>query len=103
MVAWLSLLDAKICLGHDRIGQRIKLDTLQAVIEPRAHDLFLPELYRLGADLSLRAGARDGVIETHPRRTMELAHAQQARLILLRSATDLGRLWQIQDKRRDTY
>ena len=103
MVAWLSLLDANICLGHDRIGQRIKVDTLQAVTAPRAHDLFLPELYRFRADLSLRAGARDGVIETHPRRTMELAHAQQARLILLRSATDLGRLCQIQDKRRDTY
>jgi hypothetical protein len=28
---------------------------------------------------------------------MELAHAQQARLIVLRSATDLGRLWQNQD------
>ena len=39
----------------------------------------------------------------YPRRTMELAHAQQARLIVLRSATDLGRLWQNQDKRRDTY
>jgi hypothetical protein len=48
-------------------------------------------------------GAADGVIETHPRRTMELAHGQQAHLIVLRSATDLGRLWQSQDKRRDTY
>jgi hypothetical protein len=55
-------------------GQRIKLDTLQAVIEPRAHDLFLPELYRLRADLSLRAGAADGVIETHPCAGLRLVH-----------------------------
>jgi class 3 adenylate cyclase/tetratricopeptide (TPR) repeat protein len=97
MVGWLSLLEAKICLGHGRIdAARNTLDTLQDVIEPRGHDFFLPELYRLRADLSVRAGAADSVVEAHLRRAMELAHVQRARLIELRSATDLARLWRDQ-------
>ena len=102
IVGWLSLLDAKICLGHGRIeAAGSTLDRLQEVIEPRGHDFFMPELHQLRADLAIRTGAADGVAEAHLRRAMELAFEQQARLIALRSATDLARLLRDQGRRRE--
>jgi hypothetical protein len=94
MVGWLSLLEAKICLGHGRIdAARRTLDALQEVIEPRGHDFFLPELYRLRADLSLRDGLPDSTAEDLLRHAMALALDQKARLAELRATTDLARLW----------
>ena len=102
MVGWLSLLEAKICLGHGRLeAARRTLDALQEVIEPRGHDFFLPELYRLRADLSLREGARDSTAEEYLEHAMALAQKQKARLAELRAATDLARLWRERGQRSD--
>ncbi len=102
MVGWLSLLEAKICLGHGRLeAARRTLDALQEVIEPRGHDFFLPELHRLHADLSIREAAPDRTAEDHLKRAIALAQEQKARLAELRAATDLARLWRDRGKSSD--
>ena len=91
MVGWLSLLKARICIRHGRTEDaRATLNALQEVIEPRGHDFFLPELFRLRAALSAREGADDEVVETHLRQAIDVAHAQNARLAELKSRTDLA-------------
>lgn len=102
MVGWLSLLEAKICLGHGRLeaAQRA-LDALQEVIEPRGHDFFLPELYRLRADLLVREGAPDSAAEEYLKQAIALAQDQNARLAELRATTDMARLWRDRGRRSE--
>jgi tetratricopeptide (TPR) repeat protein len=103
MVGWLSLLEAKICLGHGRLeAARRTLDALQEVIEPRGHDFFLPELHRLRAELSLREGAPDSAAEEHLKHAIALAQEQKARLAELRATTDLARLWRDHGRRSES-
>ena len=94
LVGWLSLLEAETFLlhGHTEAAQQT-LDALHDLIEPRGHHLFLPELFRLRAELAAREEQADGVIEGHLRRAMEVARRQGARLAELRSAVELARLW----------
>jgi tetratricopeptide (TPR) repeat protein len=102
MVGWLSLLEAKVCISHGRLDvAKRTLNALHEVIEPRGHDFFLPELYRLRAELSAREGEADTVIDGHLQHAMALAHGQRARFAELRAATDLARRWQVTGKRRE--
>jgi hypothetical protein len=99
LVGWLSLLEAEICLKHDRvITARQTLDTLHDLIVPRGHHFFLPELIRLKAGVAEQEGMDSVVSEEHLSHAMEIARRQGARLAELRSATDLARLWQKADR-----
>ena len=93
LMGWLGLFEARVCLQHGRtLAARQTLDTLQDVLEPRGHDLFLPELFRLRAALSRLEGMDPAVAEGLLARSMALAGAQEARLAQLRSGRDLALL-----------
>jgi hypothetical protein len=99
MVGWLSLLEANVCLQHGRVAEaRDTLNALREVIEPRGHDFFLPELYRLRAVVAVREGASDEAVEAELRHAIELSQRQGARLAELRCTTDLARLWHDQGR-----
>jgi hypothetical protein len=102
MVGWLSLLEAKICLAHGRLADaKNTLGALQDVIEPRGHDFFLPELYRLHAQLLAQQGANECIVEDRLQRARELSVGQHARFAELRAATDLARRWHAGGRRRE--
>jgi hypothetical protein len=102
MVGWLSLLEAKVSLQHGRIAEaRDTLSALREVIEPRGHDFFLPELYRLRAEVAARQGATDEAVEGELRHAIELSRRQGARLAELRCGTDLACLWRGQGRRSE--
>ena len=56
------------------------------------------ETVRLKGALMGRAGAAIGDIEATYQRALEIARAQEARLLELRAATSLGQLWHGQGK-----
>lgn len=92
IVGWLTLLHATVCLGHGRLGPAEEaLDGLAAVIEPRGHDSFVPELYRLRGALALARGDK-ALAATQLRRALDAARGQRARLAMLRAASDLAPL-----------
>lgn len=92
IVGWLTLLYAHVGIGHHRLDLAdAALAGLAAVVEPRGHDSFVPELYRLRAAIA-RGGGDAARAEAHLRHALGTARGQRARLAELRAATDLARL-----------
>ncbi len=75
------------------------------VIAHRYNDVYWePEVYRLKGEFLLQqAAGRDEEAETCFRQALELARRQQAKLLELRAAMSLGRLWQGQGKRGEAH
>jgi predicted ATPase len=61
------------------------------------------ELYRLKGKLLLQAVAAERQAETCFHQALEVARRQQAKLLELRAAMSLSRLWQRQGKRAEAY
>jgi predicted ATPase len=61
------------------------------------------ELYRLKGKLLLQAVAAERQVETYFHQALEVARRQQAKLLELRAAMSLSRLWQRQGKRAEAY
>ncbi len=92
MVGWLSLYEAQVALAQGRVAAAAAtLAALRAIIAPRGHDFFLPELQRLEAQVAAHEG-RAGEAETLLTESLAVAQGQQARAAELRAATDLARL-----------
>lgn len=87
---------------HARAGEWTEaitaLDEALAISAATSQHLWDAENYRQRGDLLLACGCADAA-ETDYTRAHAVAHAQQAKMLELRAAVSLGRLWQQQDKR----
>jgi adenylate cyclase len=61
------------------------------------------EIHRLRGNLLAASGATTDQIEAAYREGLKLARTQEAKMLELRAATDLARLWQINGKNADAY
>ena len=68
------------------------LERVEALSSGSGEAYYLPELHRLRGHLEQASGAREEA-EASLRRACQVAHAQGARSLYLRAATDLARLW----------
>ena len=65
---------------------------------------YLPEIHRLRGELLLEHAHSDAdVAETCFREALEVARQQQAKMLELRAATSLARLWRHQSKPREAH
>ena len=72
----------------------------RAIVQSGGDRYWMAELSRLHGEL-LRAQGRDsGEAEAHFRQAMETARQQEARMLELRAAMSLARLWHSQGKRQ---
>ncbi len=103
---------ALIAETYDRAGKPMKgLELLRdayAAIRQSGERWWEPELYRLEGELTLRLSgsnraqsASEERAEECFRQALEIAHGQSARLLELRAAVSLGRLWASQGKRAE--
>ena len=95
--------------GQPQEGLAI-LDEALAVVRSTGERYYEAELHRLKGELLLKAeGGRwddasgDPSPETCFRQAMDIAHSQQAKLLELRAATSLSRLWQRQGRPAEAY
>jgi predicted ATPase len=70
-----------------------------SIVSHNTERFFEAELYRLKAQALLMRGASDAEAESSLDQALRTARKQQARLLELRAATDLARLWMNQGKR----
>ena len=70
-----------------------------SIVSHNSERFFEAELYRLKARALLMCGASDAEAESSLDQALRTARKQQARLLELRAATDLARLWMNQGKR----
>lgn len=95
---YLSLLvDAHLVLGQPEAARPLLDDAIG--IATRNFDVWwLPELHRLKGELAPESDA-----EAEFRQALHIAQGQGNKLLELRSAVSLARLWQKQDKRKEAY
>jgi predicted ATPase len=80
------------------------IDEARTAVERIGARWFEPEVHRLHGELLLMADERSTAdAETHFQRALTLAREQRAKLLELRAATSLARLWHDQGKRREAY
>jgi predicted ATPase len=82
------LFAGEIDLGLELVGE---------AINQTSDDWLLPEVHRVRGELLLLSG-RDGDVEECFGRALKAAQAQSARLLELRAAMSLARLWRDQGK-----
>jgi predicted ATPase/DNA-binding SARP family transcriptional activator len=96
---FLLALQAVACLKMRKLkaGTEVVRDALE--ISLCSGDVYwMAELYRLQAELLWAGGGDDGSVETNFQKAIETAQQQGARMLELRAATSLARLWQQQGK-----
>jgi predicted ATPase len=98
-------------LGEPGTGLQ-RLTAVMADLTPGANRYNQAELLRLRGDLLLQDAAWGPEVrhspqmeaaETFFRQALALAHRQHAKMLKLRAALSLSRLWQQQDKRQEAY
>ncbi len=98
--------------AYSKAGQPTKglglLRDAYAVVKQSGERWWEPELYRLEGELTLRLAGPQRAPASDERRAeecfrqaLEIAHGQSARLLELRAAVSLGRLWTSQGKRAE--
>lgn len=102
---WLLALLAKV---YARRGQRAEglaaLDEALDLAKKYGAGWYLPEIHRLKGELLLEhAHSGADVAETCFREALEVARQQQAKMLELRAATSLTRLWRHQSKPREAH
>jgi predicted ATPase/tRNA A-37 threonylcarbamoyl transferase component Bud32 len=96
---FLSLLaDVSARAGDPATGLTALAEAAQSMAG-QAGWLYEPELHRLEGELRLAVGAETEEAETCLRRAIAAARRQGARLLEIRSASSLGRLWQARGRR----
>jgi class 3 adenylate cyclase len=89
-----NLADALLAAG-DLDGAEAALRDGFAFVEQSGERYWLADLHRMSGQLALRRPKHDrGHAEVCFQKAIEVARSQDARLLELRAATDLGRLWQ---------
>ena len=94
-------LQAEACSKVQKLEEGIAaVSAARAIAQSGGDRYWMAELSRLHGEL-LRAQGKDGVtVEAHFRQAMETARQQEARMLELRAAMSLARLWQSQGKRQ---
>ncbi len=75
-------------------GAEAALQDAFAFVERSGERFWLADLYRVDGQIALRRSETDPErAETSFLKAIEVAHGQEARMLELRAATDLARLW----------
>ena len=90
---WRVALAENYLLNGEPAAARAHLGAAIAHCEGYAENYFQTELCRVEAMVSQAEGAPAGVVEQHLAKAVSIASRQRARLLELRSATTLARLW----------
>src|SRR5262249_33664172 len=101
ITAQFVLLCQALLLRNDPQAVLEVIDRGLSIVSHNSESFFEAELYRLKASAILMRGAPDGEAETLLDQALRTAHAQQARSLELRAATDLAKLWINQGKRAE--
>lgn len=92
MVAWISLLEVEVSLQHGRVEPALEtLRALKAIVDPRGHHFFMPELLRLEGEAARLAGNHEAAA-ARLAEAIETARRQGARAVEARAAADHARL-----------
>jgi tetratricopeptide (TPR) repeat protein len=98
LTAQFVLLCPLLLLGNELETAQETIEQGLAVVSHNSERFFEAELYRLKARTLLLRGAPDAEVESLLHQALLTARGQQARLLELRAAIDLARLWMKQDK-----
>ena len=94
-------LQAEACLRVRKLEEGIAaVSAAQAIAQSGGDRYWMAELNRLHGELLRAQGKDGGTVEAHFRQAMETARQQEARMLELRAAMSLARLWQSQGKRQ---
>ncbi|PPQ30661.1 AAA family ATPase [Rhodopila globiformis] len=100
------LLFTWLAQAHAMLGQSPEqlhcLAEAMRIIETTDERVFEAELHRVPGDLLKAAGDQSGA-ERHYRQAIAIAERQSAKLLQLRAATSLARLWRDQGKRGEAH
>jgi predicted ATPase len=101
---WLALLaEAYGTMGQPEAGLAVLAEAL-TLADKTGERWYEPEIYRLkGALLLQQSAANHDEAQACFHHALEIARAQQAKSLELRTATSLSRLWQQQGKRAEAY
>ena len=99
---------AELAEVYARRGQMVEglaaLAEALDLVEKYGAGWYLPEIHRLKGELLLEHAQSDAdVAETCFREALKVARQQQAKMLELRAATSLARLWRHQSKPREAY
>ena len=88
-----NFVEASVLAG-DVFGAEAALQEAFAFVEQSGERFWLPDLHRVEGRIALKQPSRDPArAEACFHRAIEIARSQEARLLELRAATDLARLW----------
>jgi predicted ATPase/DNA-binding SARP family transcriptional activator len=94
-------LQAQSCLKAQKLSDGIAAIAAAKAFANRGGDRYwLAELSRLHGELVWAQGENDRIVEAHFRQALETARRQEARMLELRAAMSLARLWQSQDNKQ---
>ena len=92
--AVMSQLGVALLTSGDRTGAEATLRDALAFVEQSGELFWLADLHRLGGQIALKSSQPNlPLAETCFLKAVEIARDQEARLLELRAATDLARLW----------
>ncbi len=92
--AYLSYLAEALLMADDAAGAEAALQEAFAFVEQSGERCWLAELHRIDGQVALKRSEPDRArVEACFLRAIEIARGQEARLLELRAATDLARLW----------
>ena len=92
-------LQAESCLKARRLEEgSAALAAARTIVQNGGDTYWMAEVDRLQGELSKTQGEDDREVEAHFRQALETARQQEARMLELRAAMSLARLWQSQGK-----
>jgi adenylate cyclase len=101
LTPFLLALQAEACLKTRRLEEGIAALAAARTIAHNGGDTYwMAEVNRLQGELSKTQGEDDSEVEAHFRQALEISRQQEARMLELRAAMSLARLWQSQDKKQ---
>ncbi|UCH48863.1 MAG: AAA family ATPase, partial [Betaproteobacteria bacterium] len=99
-----SVLSTSMMATPEALGASLeRIDKAIGIAEDGAENWALPEMFRIRGCLLLQSIGHDDQAEEDFKKSIEMAHTQQARLWELRTSVSLARLWQSQGKHKQAH
>jgi len=99
LTPFLLALQAESCLKAHRLEEgTAALAAARTITQNGGDTYWMAEVDRLQGELLWTQGEDDREVEAHFRQALEISHQQEARMLELRAAMSLTRLWQSQGK-----